>query len=226
MKYFPVNLDISGRSCVVIGGGKVAARKVDTLLACGGMVRLISPELTPELRKLEKTGQVEWLKRQYRRGDLAEAFLVIAATDDEAVQVEVFSEAEQNGQLINVADVPQRCNFILPAIVKRGDLTISVSTAGKSPALARQLRQNIENLIGPEYGILAEIMGVLRPEVLEKGRSHQENKKIFAALLDKSFPAWIRKRDWLMIENHLVDVLGNNISPECLNTLKKMLNCH
>jgi len=225
MKYFPVNLDISGRSCVVIGGGKVAARKVVGLLSCCGMVRVISPELVSELQKLEKAGKVEWRKRQYRRGDLAEAFLVIAATDDEAVQAEIFSEAEQNGQLINVADVPQRCNFILPAIVQRDDLTISISTAGKSPALARKLKQKIEELIGPEYGTLAEIMGLLRPEVLKQGWSHQENKKIFGALIDESFPAWIRQGDWLKIKKHLVGILGNNISPECLNTLKKVLNC-
>jgi precorrin-2 dehydrogenase/sirohydrochlorin ferrochelatase len=225
MKYFPVKLDIAGRKCTVVGGGKVAARKVGSLLDCGGEVQVISPELTTELQELQQAKRIGWLQRQYRRGDLGGSFLVIAATDDELVQEEVFSEAGKNNQLINVADVPQRCNFILPATVKRNDLTISISTAGESPALARKLRQKIEELIGPEYGVLAEIMGLLRPEVLGMGRPHEENKIIFESLLHEHFIDWIRQGDWDMIEKHLTGTLGDNISPECLNTLRNVLSC-
>jgi precorrin-2 dehydrogenase/sirohydrochlorin ferrochelatase len=225
MKYFPINLDIAGRKCTVIGGGKVAARKVGTLLDCGGEVQVISPELTAELQELHQAERLEWRSRQYRQGDLAGSFLVIAATDDELVQKEVFSEAEKNGQLVNVADVPQRCNFILPATVKRDDLTIAISTAGKSPALARKLRQNFEKIIGPEYGALAEIMGLLRSEVLALGHPHEENKIIFESLLHEHFTDWIRQGNWEMIEKHLTGILGDNISPECLNTLKNVLSC-
>ena len=225
MKYFPVNLDIVGRKCTVIGGGQVAARKVGNLLACGGEVQVISPELTTELQQLQQAKHIGWLQRQYRQGDLRGSFLVIAATDDEQVQAEVFSEAEENGQLINVADVPQRCNFILPATVKRDDLTISISTAGKSPALARQLRQNLAEMIGSEYGTLAEIMGLLRPDVLKQGRPHEENKIIFGALLHEHFIDWIRQGNWEMIKEHLSRTLGDNISPECLKTIKQVLDC-
>ena len=224
MKYFPVNLDIVGRKCTVVGGGRVAARKVGNLLDCGAKVQVISPELTSELQKLQQSKQIDWLQRQYQQGDLNNSFLVIAATDDELVQAEVFTEAEKNGQLINVADVPQRCNFILPATVKRDDLTIAISTAGKSPALARQLRHHLEELIGPEYGILTEIMGLLRPDVLKQGRPHAENKIIFATLLHEHFIDWIRKGNWDMIKEHLTRTLGDNISVECLNTLEKMLD--
>lgn len=224
MKYFPVNLDIAGRKCTVVGGGRVAARKVGTLLECGGKVLVISPELADELQELHQDERIEWLPRQYRQGDLSGSFLVIAATDDELVQKDVFVEAENNGQLINVADVPQRCNFILPAIVKRDDLTISISTAGKSPALARKLRHHLEEMIGPEYGTLAEIMGALRDEVLKQGRPHEENKIIFASLLHEHFSDWIKQGSWVKIKDHLTGVLGDNISPECLNTLKKVLN--
>ncbi|MEN8134866.1 MAG: bifunctional precorrin-2 dehydrogenase/sirohydrochlorin ferrochelatase [Thermodesulfobacteriota bacterium] len=225
MKYFPVNLDIVGRKCTVVGGGKVAARKVGNLLECGGKVQVISPELTSELRELLQAKRIGWLQRQYRQGDLHGSFLVIAATDDELVQEDVFSEAEKSDQLINVADVPQRCNFILPATVKRDDLTISISTAGKSPALARKLRQELEETIGPEYGTLAEIMGLLRTDVLKQGRPHEENKIIFEALLHEHFLNWIKQGNWDVIENHLTEILGDNISPQCLNTLKKMLTC-
>ena len=224
MKYFPVNLDIAGRKCIVIGGGKVAARKVGALLDCGGTVQVISPELSAELQELHHAKRIKWLQRQYQQEDLRGAFLVIAATDDELVQEDVFCEAEKNSQLINVADVPQRCNFILPATVKRDNLTISISTAGKSPALASKLRQKLEEIIGPEYGTLAEIMGLLRSEVLRQGRPHEENKIIFAALLHEHFADWIRQGRWDMIKEHLIENLGDNISPECLNTLKKVLN--
>lgn len=224
MKYFPVNLDIAGRKCTVIGGGKVAARKVENLLECGGKVLVISPELTTDLRELHRAKRIGWLQRQYRQGDLSGSFLVIAATDDVLVQEEVFTEAGKNGLLINVADVPERCNFILPATVKRDDLTIAISTAGKSPALARQLRLKLEEMIGPEYGTLAEIMGLLRPDVLKQGRPHEENKIIFAALLHENFIDWIKRGRWDMIKEHLTRTLGDNISPECLNTLKKVLD--
>jgi precorrin-2 dehydrogenase/sirohydrochlorin ferrochelatase len=225
MKYFPVNLDIAGRKCTVVGGGGVAARKVASLLACGGKVLVISPELTAELRELWQNERIAWCARPYRRGDLRGSFLVIAATDDELVQATVFAEAEENRQLINVADVPQRCNFILPATVQRADLTIAISTAGKSPALARQLRQKLEGMIGPEYGTLVEIMGLLRGEVLKLGRPHQENKVVFAALLHEQFAEWLKQGNWDLIKEHLRMTLGDNISAECLTTLQKVVKC-
>jgi len=225
MKYFPINLDIVKRKCTVVGGGSVAARKVETLLDCGGKVLVISPKLTAELSKLHKAGQIEWWQRQFQPGDLNGSFLVIAATDDELVQRDVFSEASENDQLINVADVPKRCNFILPATVKRDDLTIAISTAGKSPALASKLRQSLEKEIGPEYSTLTEIMGLLRPEVLKQGRTHQENKVVFASLLHEHFIDWIREGNSNKIKEHVTSVLGDNISSECLNTLEKVLSC-
>jgi len=225
MKYFPINLDIAGRKCTVVGGGKVAARKVATLLDCGGAVLVISPELAIELEELYQAERISWLQRQYQPGDLRDSFLVIAATDDESVQEDVFVEAEKNGLLINVADVPQRCNFILPAIVKRDDLTISISTAGKSPALASKLRQNFEEIVGPEYGTLAEIMGLLRAEVLAQGRPHEENKIIFASLLHENFADWVKAGNWSKIEEHLNGIMADNLSAKCLNSLKKVLNC-
>jgi len=150
----------------VIGGGKVAARKVESLLAAGAKIKVISPRLTPGLQLLSDSGEITVLPRPYHDGDLAGAFLVIAATDDPAVNESVWCEAEGRGCLINAVDDPLHSNFILPAIVKREELSIAVSTGGSSPALARRLREQIEKLIGPEYGILAHLMADLRSELM------------------------------------------------------------
>jgi len=225
MKYFQIGLRISGRRCTVIGGGRVAARKVIALLDNGGRVKVISPELAAELAEMHEAGQIEWQARPYQTGDLEGSFLVIAATDDEEVQKKVFAETEQSGQLVNVADVPERCNFILPATVNRGNLTVSVSTGGKSPALARQLRKELEENIGPEYEILNNIMGILRPLILSQGLAHQKNKDIFSKILHADFPAWIRQKDLDKITDHLTCVLGNIIDLEYLKSIRKMLDC-
>ncbi len=154
------------RATVVIGGGSVAARKIQGLCAAGGQIKVISPKLTPELQSLADSGKIVFLPRSYQEGDLKGAFLVIAATDDEAVNQSVWREAQQRGCLINVVDDPGHSNFIMPAVVHRGDLSIAISTGGNSPALAHRLRERIENLIEPEYGLLTEILGELRPELI------------------------------------------------------------
>ena len=144
MSFYPICLDLEAHHCVVVGGGRVAERKVLGLLSCRAQVSVISPLVTNELHLQHANGTILWIDREYRQGDLAGAFLVIAATDDEETQKQVYEEADANNLLLNVADVPHRCNFILPATARRGDLTISVSTAGKSPALARKIRMELE----------------------------------------------------------------------------------
>lgn len=206
--YFPICLDIKDRCCVVVGGGRVAERKVASLLEHGGRVRVISPELTPELLRLHEAGELAWRATNYQDGDLLDAFLVIAATDDEEVQARVHAEASARQLLLNVADVPKWCNFILPATVRRGDLSIAVSTGGKSPALAKRLRQELATRFGPEYGELTNLLGRLRPLVLAMGRPHQENQELFNRLLHDDLPTWVRERSWPRIAEHLRTVLG------------------
>jgi len=217
--YFPICLDIEQRICLVIGGGRVAERKVQSLLAHGGRVRVISPDLTPQLMELREQGALDWQARDYRDGDLAGAFLVIAATDDTEVQARVHAEAERCNILLNVADVPKWCNFILPATARRGDLAISVSTGGKSPVLASRLRQELEARFGPEYGELTEILGQLRPLVLAQERPHSENRELFSRLVHPDFPEWVRRRDWQSIGRHVREVLGPEVDLAGLETL-------
>lgn len=150
-RYYPVALDLRRRRCVVIGGGAVAERKVDVLLDCEARVALIAPQVTPHLRKLASDKAIELYERQYRPGDLAGAFVAMGATDDPQVNEAVYQEAVERGLLVNIADDPAHCNFIVPATVRRGDLAIAITTGGKSPALARQLRQELEELYPPEY---------------------------------------------------------------------------
>lgn len=220
MRYYPVSLKIAGRSCLVIGGGRVAERKVLGLLVCEGQVTVISPELTPGLAALHREGRITWRNRPYRPGDLAGAFLVIAATDDEQTQAAVQKEAVQEKILLNIADVPQCCNFILPSTLGRGDLTIAVSTGGKSPALAKQIREQLEERFGPEYAIYLDLLGALRAIILQQGWSATANKPLFEKLLHPEMPLWLRRQQWSKIEAHLQAILPEAIGRDCLNQIK------
>lgn len=219
MSFYPINLELKDRICVVVGGGRVATRKACGLLTCGAKVRIISPELTETLIALLQEEKLEWLQRVYRQGDLQGIFLVIAATDDELVQEQVYREAEERGILANVADVPSRCNFILPATIRQGDLTIAVSTGGKSPALAKQLRMELEKRFGPEYKILVDILGSLRRDILDQGRPQAENEVLFNRLLHKDMISWIKNRQQDAIRHHFESVLGRDIKSDWLNYL-------
>jgi siroheme synthase-like protein len=160
-------IGLQAQQTVVIGGGHVAARKVEGLLAADAQVKVVSPNLTPELQSMVDTGAITFVQRSYQDGDLEDAYLVIAATDELTVNKAVWAEANRRGCLINVVDDPEHSSFILPAIAKRGDMSIAVSTGGSSPALARRLRERFEEIIGPEYEILTEIMSELRPELID-----------------------------------------------------------
>lgn len=212
MHYFPICLNITKQHCIVIGGGQVGSRKAHSLLKHGAKVTVISPALTNDLTLLHESGRLSWINRVYQQGDLKSVFLVIAATNDKKVQQAVHAEAVQNNILLNIADVPELCNFILPAIVKRGDLSIAISTGGKSPALAGKLRRQLEQQFGSEYEKLLNLLGRLRIEVLAKGRSSTENKDIFNNLIHPEMIVWIKNNDWQKVEAHLHAVLDSDSS--------------
>ena len=160
--YYPAFIDLRGRRCVVIGAGPVAGRKVTMLLKSGAKVTVVSPESTAALARLAKDGDVEWRRRAYQPGDLSGAWLAIAATDDAKVNRQIADEAEAKHVLLNVVDKPDLCTFIAPSVVQQGDLTIAISTAGKSPAMARKVREEMERYFPPEYGVLLDIAGEVR----------------------------------------------------------------
>lgn len=166
--YYPVYLDLEGRRAVVIGGGEVAERKVENLLEAGAKVTLISPEATPRMEYLAGQGLIRWERRPYREGDLQGAFLAIAATDDQQVNRSVHREAAAGNILLNVVDVTHLCNFIAPSIVHRGAVTVAISTAGMSPALARKLRVELSSSPALDYAELAELLSEVRLELKKR----------------------------------------------------------
>jgi siroheme synthase-like protein len=179
--FYMACLDLAGRRCVVVGGGSVGLEKAAGLVTCNARVTVVSPDLHPGFGELE----IEWRRGMYRRDDLENAFLVIAATSDRAVNEEVSRDAEQRGMLCNVADVPDLCNFILPAVHREGSIAIAVSTGGASPALAKRLRSQIAELVRPEHAELAEELRALRPEVKERFDTYEERRDYFEALVSE-----------------------------------------
>jgi siroheme synthase-like protein len=170
MGYYPVLLDLTGRRCVMIGGGVIAERRVDALATAGAHVIVISPRLTPALAALAAEGRIEHEARGYREGDLAGADLAFVATDAGEVNAAVAREARERQIWVNAADDPARCTFILPALVRRGDLTVAVATGGSSPALTRAIREELEAYLTDDYATLAAIAAEARKEVRASGR--------------------------------------------------------
>ena len=175
MDYYPVSLNIRNKRCVVCGGGEVACRKVRVLLECGADVEVISPASCRELEDIAGEGKVQVHRREYREGDLRGAFVVIAATDDKDVNRKIAGEAHKAGCIVNAVDDAESSDFIVPSCLKRGDITIAVSTSGKSPALARKLRTGLESRFGEEYACLLEIVSQVRREVKLRGLKISES---------------------------------------------------
>jgi precorrin-2 dehydrogenase/sirohydrochlorin ferrochelatase len=167
---YPIVVDLTGRACLVVGGGAVAERKVEGLLAAGALVTIVSPRLTPALSALVREARVRHENRRYRSGDLAGFTLAFAATGDRRVAAAVAREGRRRGVWVNAADDPAHCDFFLPSVLRRGPLVVAVATGGASPALARAVREQIEQLLTPAYAVLAEIVGDVRRELRARGR--------------------------------------------------------
>jgi siroheme synthase-like protein len=171
MGYYPVFLEMKDRPCVVVGGGTVAERKVEGLLAAGAHVTVISPDLTPALAALKEEGRLHHVARPYREGDLEGYELAVAATDDRAANAHVAAEGRSaSGRMwVNAVDDPPNCDFILPSVIRRGDIVIAASTGGASPALARRLREELEAFLSEDYSPLAELLQEVRQELRSRG---------------------------------------------------------
>jgi precorrin-2 dehydrogenase / sirohydrochlorin ferrochelatase len=177
-------LRLTGRRCVVIGGGDVGLEKVEGLLACDADVTLIAPEAHPSLVELAGEGSIRWEQREYESGDLNGALIAIAATSDTEVNIRVFGDAERRAMLVNVVDVPPLCNFILPAIVRTGPLAVAISTAGASPALAKRMKREIGELFGEPYATLAILLNDARGWAKATLPTYQDRKEFFESIVN------------------------------------------
>ena len=177
-------LRLTGRRCVVIGGGEVGLEKVEGLLACDGEVTLIAPDAIEPLRELAAEGSIRWHRREYESGDLERTFIVIAATDDTEINIRVYEDAERRAMLVNIVDVPPLCNFILPAIVRTGPLAIAISTAGASPALAKRIKREIAAEFGEPYARLAVLLNEVRGWAKGTLPTYQDRKAFFEGIVN------------------------------------------
>jgi len=220
MRYYPIFLDIKNKPCIVIGGGKVAERKVVSLLNAGARITVISPDVTSRLDKMAQSGKIGLIKRPYRKGDLKGALLVYATTDDKVVNTRISEEAEKKGILLNVADAPDNCNFIVPSVVERGALSIAISTGGTSPAFAKSLRMEMEERYGKEYALFLNIMAAIRQKLLTKGSGSDKNRKLFNKLASFSIPEMIGDERWKEVDKTIISLLGEEFSLASLGIKK------
>jgi precorrin-2 dehydrogenase/sirohydrochlorin ferrochelatase len=209
MKYYPIHLNIRNRHCLVVGGGSVAARKTETLLDCGAGVTVICPQASKKIQELAQSGSITLIKRGYRTTDLEGIFLVIGATDDQTLNQQISHDAEARDILCNIADRPEVCNFILPSIVRRGDLVITISTSGKSPALSKHLRKNLDDQFGEEYDHFLQVMGSIRKKLLRQSHEPEAHKQLFNQLIDNGLLDLIRDGKKTEINQLLRQTLGD-----------------
>ena len=181
-RYYMACLDLKGRSCLVVGGGPIALEKAEGLLDCGARVTIVAPEISHPVRALP----VNLVEREYDARDLEGQFLVVAATDDTDVNRRVSADAEARSMLCNVADVPDLCNFILPAVYRQDPIAIAVSTGGASPALAQRIREDIADLVGPEYAALARRLRELRPWAKDWFETYDERRDFFQKVVEEA----------------------------------------
>ena len=216
MKYYPVNLDVKNRKCLIVGGGRVGTRKVITLLDCGAIIIVVSPVASEKLLELADNSMITMKKRPYQASDLDGMFLVFGTTDDEVLNRQISADAEKLNMLCNIADRPNVCNFILPSIVNRGDLVISISTSGKSPAFAKKLRKELEKQFGVEYAEFLRLMGAIREKLLSEKHEPEAHKHLFEQFINSDLVEMIKNNRKKDINSLLFDILGQGYEFEDL----------
>src|SRR5579859_1648975 len=178
-EYYPLMLDVRCRKALVIGGDAVAAQKARALSACGAKVTVLATDFCPELLTMQDRDEVTLHARAYKSGDLAGAFVVVAATNEPQLIEAIWAESQQRGQLVNIVDVPDRCTFIVPSVLRRGPLTIAVSTGGTNPSLAKRIRQSLENTFPPAYGDYLRLAALVRGFLRRQGISYDQRDAFF-----------------------------------------------
>lgn len=221
MKTYPVFTLIVDRPCLVVGGGAVGERKIQDLLEAGARVTVVSPELTPVLSDLAAKGELRHLREDFQEEQVSGMALVIGATDDMEVNARVSAAAQARGIWVNIVDQPDLCTFIVPAQVRRGELTLAISTGGASPALARKIREELERHFGPEYGPYLALLQAVRTQVLEVRRGDPENAVLFKRLVESPLLPALSRGDMDEVRRIFQEVLGRVLDAEALEEILK-----
>jgi precorrin-2 dehydrogenase/sirohydrochlorin ferrochelatase len=212
MGYLPIFIDVSGRRCVVIGGGEIAERKTRSLIEAGAAVTVVSPALTAGLAALANRDTIQYLARTYQAGDLEGAFLAFAATGEIATESAVAAEASARGVLINVADVPDLCSFIAPAVIQRGGLQIAISTGGASPAFARKIREELEDHLGPEYELMIDLLAASRRWLRSREANLDVRARMLTSLVRSDLLACLKRGDLAAADATVNHALGAGLA--------------
>jgi precorrin-2 dehydrogenase/sirohydrochlorin ferrochelatase len=219
MQTYPLFAIITGKPVLVVGGGAVGERKVQDLTAAGGRVTVVSREFTPKLKEMAARGEITAICGDFTPEQVTGMALVVGATDDPAVNVAVSRAAQAANIWVNIVDAPELCTFIVPAQVKRGELTIAISTGGASPALARRLRETLEHAVGPEYGPYLDLLRAVREGLLAVRRGHPDNTSLFLKLVDSPLKEAVARGDLEAATDILTGVVGPWLSREELREL-------
>ena len=223
--YYPLSVDLRNKKVVVVGGGGVAERKVQGLLSAGAHVKLVSPEVTEALGEMASDGLIDHIERAFVPEDLDKAWLVIAATDDTEVQELVYNEALSQRIFCNVVDLPEFCSFIVPSVVRRGDLCLSISTGGRSPALVQRLRKEFEQSLGSFYGNYVSLLGELRQLIIKSHEDPVTRKDLCQSLAAPDVMAWVRGGEWDRVERWAVSLYGKEAGNIVLSFAKGSIEC-
>ena len=216
MQTYPVFAIIVGKPCLVVGGGAVGERKVQDLLLAGARVTVVSRDLTPALAQMAAKGEIRYLKEDFAEGHLAGMVLEIGATDEPRVNARESAAAQAQGIWVNIVDAPELCTFIVPAQVRRGEMTVAISTGGASPALARKLRLGLENHFGPEYGPYLTLLKAVRAKLLAARRGHPDNAALFQRLVDSPLLEALAQGQRQEVRRLLEEILGTALNPSDL----------
>lgn len=208
MTWYPVHIKLDGRECLVVGGGPVAARKARGLLVGGARVKVVAPQISPAMRELAKSGAIELIERDYEEADLDGVMLAVTATDAPDVNALVYAQGESAGVLVNSADDPENCRFILPAVIRRERVVVTVSTGGASPAMAAILKGRLEREIGEEWGVLTELMSEARDRLHEQRRSTEGMEEQWNAAASEDVLEMIRSGDLEAARRRIADCLS------------------
>lgn len=213
--YYPIYLDIENRDVVIVGGGNVCARKAETMMRYGARVTIVAPEFTDEIEQWARDEKLTTRRKRYDAGDLSGATIVIASTDEQAVNEQVAADCRQRRIPVNVVDVTPLCEFIVPAIVESGGIQIAVSTGGKSPALARTLKEDLQRFVGPEYSEVNELLGSLRDSAKSVLPTDVDRKRFFDGIIADGILPLLRegrRREAFSLLEHACGAAGVEVS--------------